>query len=65
MPEAKNESPEEISELFSFPTAVIIKRNLKHTAIRHLSRFHLRKVFSHEHIIRLAVPLCHLCKIGW
>ncbi|CAG8296765.1 hypothetical protein PENNAL_c0006G03639 [Penicillium nalgiovense] len=50
MPETKNKSLEEIDELFSLPTAVIVKRNLKQTAqvIRDLSRFRLKKVFSPE-----------------
>jgi hypothetical protein len=50
MPETKNKSLEEIDELFSLPTAVIVKRNLKQTAqvIRDLSRFRLKKVFAPE-----------------
>ncbi|KAJ5471174.1 hypothetical protein N7530_008531 [Penicillium desertorum] len=50
MPETKNKSLEEIDELFSLPTAVIVKRNLTQTAqvIRDLSRFRLKKVFSPE-----------------
>ncbi|KGO74284.1 General substrate transporter [Penicillium italicum] len=50
MPETKNKSLEEIDVLFSLPTAVIVKRNLKQTAqvIRDLSHFRLEKVFSPE-----------------
>ncbi|KAJ6150298.1 hypothetical protein N7471_001497 [Penicillium samsonianum] len=50
MPETKNKSLEEIDEIFSLPTAVIVKQNLKQTAqvIRDLSRFRLKKVFSPE-----------------
>jgi hypothetical protein len=50
MPETKNKSLEEIDELFSLPTSVIVKRNMKQTAqvIRDLSRFRLKKVFSPE-----------------
>ncbi|KAJ5778878.1 hypothetical protein N7457_006598 [Penicillium paradoxum] len=50
MPETKNKSLEEIDELFSLPTSVIVKRNLKQTAqvVRDLSRFRLKKVFSPE-----------------
>ncbi|KAJ5139372.1 uncharacterized protein N7515_004220 [Penicillium bovifimosum] len=50
MPETKNKSLEEIDELFSLPTAVIVKRNLKQTAqvIRDLLHFRLAKVFSPE-----------------
>jgi len=50
MPETKNKSLEEIDELFSLPTSVIVKRNLKQTAqiMRDLSRFRLKKVFSPE-----------------
>lgn len=48
MPETKNKSLEEIDELFSKPTSVIVKQNMKQTAevIRDLSRLRLRKVFS-------------------
>ncbi|KAJ5566788.1 hypothetical protein N7535_006094 [Penicillium sp. DV-2018c] len=50
MPETKNKSLEEIDELFSLPTAVIVKRNLKQTAqvIRDLAHLRLAKVFSPE-----------------
>ncbi|CAI7615557.1 unnamed protein product [Penicillium bialowiezense] len=50
MPETKNKSLEEIDELFSLPTSVIVKRNLKQSAqvARDLSRLRLRKVFSPE-----------------
>lgn len=50
MPETKNKSLEEIDELFSQPTSVIVKQNMKQTAqvIRDLSHFRLRKVFSPE-----------------
>ncbi|KAJ5092405.1 hypothetical protein NUU61_007275 [Penicillium alfredii] len=50
MPETKNKSLEEIDELFSRPTSVIVKRNLKQTAqvIRDLSRLRLKRVFSPE-----------------
>lgn len=50
MPETKNKSLEEIDELFSQPTSVIVKRNMKQTAevIRDLSHFRFRKVFSPE-----------------
>ncbi|CAG7918038.1 unnamed protein product [Penicillium olsonii] len=50
MPETKNKSLEEIDELFSLPTAVIVKRNIKQTAqiARDLSRLRLKKVFSPE-----------------
>ncbi|OQD86077.1 hypothetical protein PENANT_c008G05639 [Penicillium antarcticum] len=49
MPETKNKSLEEIDELFSLQTSVLVKRDMKQTAqvIRNLSRFHLR-VFSSE-----------------
>lgn len=48
MPETKNKSLEEIDELFSQPTSVIVKQNMKQTAqiIRDLSCLRLRKVFS-------------------
>lgn len=50
MPETKNKSLEEIDDLFSQPTSVIVKKNLKQTAqiIRDLSCLRLRKVFSPE-----------------
>ncbi|KAJ6134116.1 hypothetical protein N7523_000438 [Penicillium sp. IBT 18751x] len=50
MPETKNMSLEEIDELFSQPTSVIVKKNMKQTAevIRDLSHFRLKKVFSPE-----------------
>ncbi|KAJ5734656.1 hypothetical protein N7533_013059 [Penicillium manginii] len=50
MPETKNLSLEEIDELFSKPTSVIVKQNLKQTAqvIRDLSHFRFKKVFSPE-----------------
>ncbi|CAG8089334.1 unnamed protein product [Penicillium olsonii] len=50
MPETKNKSLEEIDELFSLPTAVIVKRNIKQTAqiAGDLSRLRLKKVFSPE-----------------
>ncbi|KAJ5519258.1 hypothetical protein N7453_001680 [Penicillium expansum] len=50
MPETKNKSLEDIDELFSLRTAVIVKLNLKQTAqvIWDLSRFRLKKVFSPE-----------------
>lgn len=48
MPETKNKSLEEIDELFSLPTAVIVKRNLQQTmqVVRDLSRLRLRRVFA-------------------
>lgn len=48
MPETKNKTLEEIDELFSRPTSVIVKENMKSTAeiIRDLSCLRLRKVFS-------------------
>ncbi|KAJ5669343.1 hypothetical protein N7462_010413 [Penicillium macrosclerotiorum] len=50
MPETKNKSLEEIDELFSKPTSVIVKQNLKQTSqvIKDLSRLRFRKVFSPE-----------------
>ncbi|CRG86273.1 hypothetical protein PISL3812_03276 [Talaromyces islandicus] len=47
MPETKNKSLEEIDELFSKPTSVIVKQNVKNTVqvMRDLSRLRLRKVF--------------------
>lgn len=47
MPETKNKSLEEIDELFSKPTSVIVKQNIKGTVqvMRDLSRFRLKKVF--------------------
>lgn len=48
MPETKNKSLEEIDDLFSKPTSVIVRQNIKSTVqiIKDLSRFRLRKVFS-------------------
>jgi sugar porter (SP) family MFS transporter len=48
MPETKNKSLEEIDELFSKPTSVIVKQNVKSTVqvMRDLSRFRLKKVFT-------------------
>jgi sugar porter (SP) family MFS transporter len=50
MPETKNKSLEEIDELFSKPTSVIVKQNVKNTVqvMRDLSRLRLRKVFVPE-----------------
>ncbi|KAJ5100494.1 hypothetical protein N7456_006546 [Penicillium angulare] len=50
MPETKNLTLEEIDELFSKPTSVIVKQNLKQTSqvIHDLSRLRFRKVFSPE-----------------
>lgn len=50
MPETKNKSLEEIDELFSKPTSVIVKQNLKQTSqiIKDLAHFRLRKVFAPE-----------------
>lgn len=50
MPETKNKSLEEIDELFSKPTSVIVKQNMKQTSqvIHDLSRLRFRKVFSSE-----------------
>ncbi|QKX57101.1 uncharacterized protein TRUGW13939_04209 [Talaromyces rugulosus] len=50
MPETKNKSLEEIDELFSKPTSVIVKQNVKNTVqvMRDLSRLRLRKVFIPE-----------------
>ncbi|KAJ5484907.1 hypothetical protein N7539_004895 [Penicillium diatomitis] len=50
MPETKNKSLEEIDELFSKPTSVIVKQNLKQTSeiIKDLAHFRFRKVFSPE-----------------
>ncbi|CAI7566646.1 unnamed protein product [Penicillium pancosmium] len=50
MPETKNLSLEEIDELFSKPTSVIVKQNLKQTSevIRDLLHFRFKKVFSPE-----------------
>ncbi|KAJ5895997.1 uncharacterized protein N7473_005396 [Penicillium subrubescens] len=50
MPETKNKSLEEIDELFSKPTSVIVKQNLKQTSqvIKDLAHLRLRKVFSPE-----------------
>ncbi|KAJ6088459.1 hypothetical protein N7486_009720 [Penicillium sp. IBT 16267x] len=54
MPETKNKSLEDIDELFSQPTSVIVKQNMKQTAqvIRDLSHFRLRKVFSPEPYVK-------------
>jgi hypothetical protein len=48
MPETKNKSLEEIDDLFSKPTSVLVRQNLKNTAqvIRDLAHFRLKKVFS-------------------
>jgi sugar porter (SP) family MFS transporter len=48
MPETKNKSLEEIDEIFSKPTSVIVRENIKNTAevIRDLTHLRLRKVFS-------------------
>lgn len=48
MPETKNKSLEELDELFSKPTSVIVRQNIKNTAqvIRDLAHFRLRKVFA-------------------
>jgi MFS family permease len=48
MPETKNKTLEEIDELFSKPTSVIVKQNVKSTVeiMRDLSRLRFRKVFS-------------------
>ncbi|KAB8237711.1 putative MFS sugar transporter [Aspergillus alliaceus] len=48
MPETKNKSLEEIDDLFSKPTSVIVKENVKSTAqvIRDLCHFRFKKVFS-------------------
>ncbi|KAJ5242134.1 uncharacterized protein N7469_000461 [Penicillium citrinum] len=50
MPETKNLSLEEIDELFSKPTSVIVKQNLKQTSqvIKDLCHFRFKKVFSPE-----------------
>ncbi|KAH8431380.1 putative MFS sugar transporter [Aspergillus melleus] len=50
MPETKNKSLEEIDELFSRPTSVIVRQNIKSTAevIRDLCHFRFKKVFSPE-----------------
>lgn len=50
MPETKNKSLEEIDELFSKPTSVIVKQNVKNTVevMRDLSRLRFRKVFVPE-----------------
>ena len=50
MPETKNKSLEEIDELFSQPTSVIVKNNIKQSAqvARDLAAFRLRKAFSPE-----------------
>ncbi|KAL1863715.1 Fungal specific transcription factor [Paecilomyces lecythidis] len=47
MPETKNKTLEEIDELFSKPTSVIVKQNMKGTAevIRDLATFRWKKVF--------------------
>ncbi|KAF7161216.1 hypothetical protein CNMCM6106_008542 [Aspergillus hiratsukae] len=48
MPETKNKTLEEIDELFSKPTSVIVKQNVKSTVeiMRDLSHLRFRKVFS-------------------
>lgn len=48
MPETKNKSLEEIDDLFSKPTSVVVRQNLKNTAqvIHDLAHFRLKKVFS-------------------
>lgn len=48
MPETKNKSLEEIDELFSKPTSVIVKKNVKNSVqvMRDLAAFRLRKVFA-------------------
>ncbi|GFF35782.1 putative metabolite transport protein YwtG [Aspergillus udagawae] len=48
MPETKNKTLEEIDELFSKPTSVIVKQNIKSTVeiMRDLSHLRFRKVFS-------------------
>ncbi|KAL3711040.1 hypothetical protein TMatcc_004837 [Talaromyces marneffei ATCC 18224] len=50
MPETKNKSLEEIDELFSKPTSVIVKQNVKNSVqvMRDLAAFRLRKVFMPE-----------------
>ncbi|KAF7717689.1 MFS-type Sugar/inositol transporter [Penicillium ucsense] len=54
MPETKNKSLEEIDELFSKPTSVIVKQNLKQTSeiIKDLAHFRFRKVFSPEPYVK-------------
>ncbi|EPS28584.1 hypothetical protein POX_f07664 [Penicillium oxalicum] len=54
MPETKNKSLEEIDELFSKPTSVIVKQNLKQTSeiIKDLAHFRIRKVFSPEPYVK-------------
>jgi sugar porter (SP) family MFS transporter len=48
MPETKNKSLEEIDELFSKPTSVIVRQNVKGTVqvMRDLSRLRFKKVFA-------------------
>ncbi|EAW08727.1 putative MFS sugar transporter [Aspergillus clavatus NRRL 1] len=48
MPETKNKSLEEIDELFSKPTSVIVRQNVKSTVeiMRDLGHFRFRKVFT-------------------
>lgn len=50
MPETKNKSLEEIDELFSKPTSVIVKQNVKNTVqvMRDLAAFRFKKVFMPE-----------------
>jgi sugar porter (SP) family MFS transporter len=50
MPETKNKSLEEIDELFSKPTSVIVKQNVKSSVqvMRDLASFRLKKVFMPE-----------------
>lgn len=47
MPETKNKTLEEIDELFSKPTSVIVKQNLKNSiqVARDLAHFRFKKVF--------------------
>lgn len=50
MPETKNKSLEEIDELFSKPTSVIVKQNVKNSVqvMRDLAAFRWGKVFKPE-----------------
>ena len=47
MPETKNKTLEEIDELFSKPTSVIMKQNIKNSieVARDLAHFRFKKVF--------------------